>query len=456
MDHLSEKNRSLIIWAGVCFLYLLFIALFSYLYPYGIKEYLYVPDSLSKAVEEYFTGYLQFTSRLGFLFTTIILYLGKWSFIIINPLVQLGVVLFSFFFIFMRWPNFTSTKDIYVFMLLAILTVFAITVPGNTMFWISGACSYRWVFLVFLSVVCLFRLIIEHEYTLPDNIFTKVMMLFAGFIVGMSNKSNGPMGLIVFIFFYFYCKFKKIKTPSWFFWGFTGLLAGITALFAAPGPYKNPNTIHYDSFRNMTLKQKLILHIPNLNDFLLANILLPIITFFGMALAVWDKKLTAIKNIDFICSISCWLLAIITALLLFIEPVAPLRAFYAASMFSIFAFIFIVKYLKGNYPFNIYKYLFIAALGLAAIVFPSFSQPYLSLYKQEQARKAAIEEAKTKQQIALWYEELVPPTGPTKNLSITFFDVLAQKDTSATKKIFGIKLINNKEIYTFKSSNEVI
>ena len=452
----SERNISIIIWTTVCLLYLLFIAFFSYLYPYGIKEYAHIPDSLLKALEEYFTGYLQFTSRLGFLFTTIILYLGKWSFIIINPLVQLGLVILTFFFVFMRWPDFERTKDIYVFMLIALLTVFAVTVPGNTVFWISGACSYRWVFLVFLSVLCLFRLIIEHEYTLPDNLFTKILMLFAGFIVGMSNKSNGPMGVIVFIGFYFYCKCKKIETPSWFFWGLTGLVAGVIALFYAPGPYKNPNTIHYDSFRNMTLKQKLILHLPNFNDFLFANLLLPVITIFGMGLAVWDKKYTAIKNIDFICSVVCWLLAITTALLLFIEPTAPLRTFYAASMFSIFSFIFIIKYLKGNYAFNIYKYLFAAALALSVIIFPSFAEPYLNLYSQEQSRTAAIKNALEKQLDYLWCDELIPSNGPTKNLSITFFDVLSRKDTSATKHFFGVQLINNKEIYDIKSSNEVI
>lgn len=456
MSNKSERTNVFFIWAAVCVLYLLFIALFSYLYPYGIKEYLYAPDSLLNAVEEYFTGYLQFTSRLGFLFATIILYIGKWSFIIINPLVQLGLVILTFFFIFMRWPDVTRIKDIYIVSLIAILNVFAVAAPADTIFWISGACSYRWVFLVFLSVLCLFRLIIEHEYTLPDNIFTKILMLFAGFIVGMSNKSNGPMGLIVFIAFYFYCRVKKIKTPSWFFWGLTGLIAGVAALFAAPGPYKNPNTIHYDSFRNMTLKQKLILHLPNLNDFLYANLMLPIITIFGMALAVWDKKSTAIKNIDFISSVVCWLLSIVTAVLLFIVPVPPMRAFYSASMFSIFSFIFIVKYLKGNYPLSIYKYLFAAALALTLIIFPSFAEPYLNLHKQEENRMAAISVAKEKRQIALWCDELLPIEGPTKNLSITFLDVLNQNDTSATERFFGVRLINNETIYNERSRDEVI
>ncbi len=452
----SERNISIIIWTTVCLLYLLFIALFSYLYPYGIKEYSHIPDSLLKALEEYFTGYLQFTSRLGFLFTTIILYLGKWSFIIINPLVQLGLVILTFFFVFMRWPDFERTKDIYVFMLIALLTVFAVTVPGNTVFWISGACSYRWVFLVFLSVLCLFRLIIEHEYTLPDNLFTKILMLFAGFIVGMSNKSNGPMGVIVFIGFHFYCKFKKIKTPSWFFWGLTGLVAGVIALFYAPGPYKNPNTIHYDSFRNMTLKQKLILHFPNFNDFIFANLLLPVITLFGMALAVWDKKRTAIKNIDFICSVVCWLLSITTALLLFIEPTAPMRAFYCASMFSIFAFLFIVKYLKGNYSLNIYKYLFMTAFIGSAVILPLFSMPYFQLYKDNKQRMNVIEKAKAQMQTAVWCDELIAIKGPTKNLSITFFDVLANKDAEKTEAYFGIQLINNKEIERLKNYNGII
>src|SRR5574344_2947985 len=119
-----------------------------------------------------------------------------------------------------------------------------------------------------------------------------------------------------------------------------------------------------------------------------------------MALAVWDKKFTAIKNIDFICSSVCWLLSIVTAVLLFIEPAAPMRAFYSASMFSIFSFIFIVKYLKGNYAFNIYKYLFIAAFAMTLIIFPSFAEPYLNLYKQEQIRAEAIKDAKEKRQIA--------------------------------------------------------
>lgn len=450
------NKKTLYLWLTACVFYMGFTALFSCLYPYGAKEYEYTASTLLQTIESYFFGYLHFTSRLGFLFTNIILYLGKWSFILINPVVQLTLVMLSFFLVFMRWPDFNRVKDIYVFAIIALLNIFAVAMPASTIFWISGACTYRWVFLVFLCVLCLFRLIIEHEYTLTDNIYTKMLMLLAGFIVGMSNKSNGPMGIIIFIAFFVYCKIKKIKPPLWFYWASLGMLAGVILLFAAPGPYKGPNMLHYEEFDKMSLKQKLFLHIPNVNDFMSANLFLPIITLFGYGLAVWDKKLVALRNIDFLCSVTFWILALITAHLLFMVPSVPMRSFYSASMFSILSFVFIIKYLKGNYAFNIYKYIAAAFLVAACIIMPLFSAPYWQINKDASERARIINAAVKRGQPAIWCNEIKGTSGPTKNLSINYIDIINDVPSAETKKYFGIELKNNKDVEKLKYSNDII
>ena len=92
---MKKINFNYTCWAFAFTLFALFIFVFSYLYPYGADEYFYqfrCPDLIG-AVKTYFFSYTHNNPRIGLLINNIIIANGKWLFLILNPLMQLFLVL---------------------------------------------------------------------------------------------------------------------------------------------------------------------------------------------------------------------------------------------------------------------------------------------------------------------------------------------------------------------------
>ncbi|MDR0646363.1 MAG: DUF6056 family protein [Elusimicrobiota bacterium] len=412
------------VWILVCFVYLLFIFVFSFLYPYG-------PDELASINSKYFTEmlklsvnvFLTISPKIGVFFSLIILYLGKWSFLILNPLVNLLLIFSTFFFIYLRKPDFNSLKDISVFILIAILSVYGVASPNETLFWIGGAAAYNWTFAVFLLILCAIRALLVKKYLFKDNAFARVIFLFFGLIAGMSNENTGPMALLIFTACFFYMRAKRIKIPKWYYFLFIGAVLGVYIMFFASPAHKIRMEYSplYSKINPPSIWQKMFFHINHLDKFIRGTLLIPVFNFFALLICVLDKKKLILKRNDYILALFCFLVSCGLFFVLFAVPY-HMRLYYSASFFSILAFIAVLKYISYTYKFNITKYVSALAFSAALIITPLFTIPYIALYKADIERDNTIQKAKLRGQEYAVIPIFLIVSGPTENLTIQFYD----------------------------------
>lgn len=422
---MAQHKKNYLIWALLCASYLAFIALFSFLYPYGGDEYAMTPANLGGAVTIFLTSYLVRNPRIGLLFNNIILLCGKWLFVVLNPLVQLALILSLFFLVYMRLPDFKTRKDIYPFALIMLLSVFAVAVPDNTLFWIGGACNYSWMFLVFILFLCLLRFAAEKGIKVKLNFALKLVLFFGGIVGGMSSENASPMLLIIFAAFFVYSRFKKIKTGEWFYVPFAGIILGLILLFGAPGSYYRFKTLPLEYIKNATLWQKIFWHLPRLNGFFKAALFLPLITPVILAGQALINRTKILKDKDFIYACAALAISYVLALVLFAVPLLLNRVFYGATVMALLAFIFTLKHLQNQYKTNLFKYVFIASFCAAAAISPLFTVPYTDLYLKDAQRLRVIEQAKQAGKTEVFIPPVFTIKGPTENLSLNYYDFVS-------------------------------
>ena len=438
---MNKINKKYILWALVCTLFLLFIFIFSYLYPYTEDEYLYTYSSIKEVLYEYFLSYQLWNPRIGLLAASIILYFGKWSFLLLNPFMQIALVFAEFYFIFLRLPDFKEIKDIIPFSLLAIFAVFTVSSPDNTLFWIGGACNYSWVMLPFMLLLCALRGAAENKNVILDTIPLHIIALACGFITGMSNENNSPMALLIMGGFYLYARYKKIKIQPWFYLFFASAIVGTVLLFSADGSYNRATGWEFAGFVTLPLTQKLFMHINHIQDLIAATFYVPVILAIALPLAYLNKDAPAnpLNDKNLLLSLLCFVAAAILAFVLFMAPRPPERAFYSSSVFFMLSFIFFLKYINETFKKDIYKIVFIPSFCAMVAFLPLFTLPYVDLYRQDAHIKMAAANAIAKGLPSAYASRIKPMLGPTKNLSIFFLDYTEFKP-EIMKKHFGVYL----------------
>lgn len=417
------STKPLVAWGLFFLIYIIFIFVFSYLYPYGADEYILKRDTLWGAIASYFQSYMSENARIGLLANNIILYLGKWSFLILNPLVQIVWLLSFFALVYLRLPDFNKLSDFPSMLLIALLSVFAVAQPDNTLFWIGGACNYSWSALPFFWILTWLRL----EYKAKGNLNLSkkyaLALFFIALALGMSSENSGPltMGLIVCFAAAFHIAALKLKKHFWLI--ALGLALGIGLLFGAPAMWNRLNTDIFDYFNNSSLRDKLLWHISHIHFYIKAMFLIPAITFIALLICSLDRdKPERFKNENYILAvifaISSWILAAV----LFAIPLITGRCFYTASVAALISFLFTLIYLREAYKFQAVKYCAMLAFAWAVAFTPVFAYPYLNLHRQDEARANAIAQAKesgAKTVFLIPYKYL---KGPNDNLTIMFYD----------------------------------
>lgn len=438
----NESNKSYIIWGATILGYLAFILIFCVLRPYGMDEFRNNYDSVKDILKGFLSAYMTENTRIGALINNIVLYVGKWSFCILNPLVQLLIVFQLYALVFLRLPDFKTLKDFFPFAFIMLASVFAAAQPDNTIFWMNGACSYSWMMPCFLLLLILLRLHAEKGLILPNNIWVKAGIFAAAFFTGMSNENNAPMALAVFILFGLYCIYKKVKPPFWYYWALVGITAGLAALFGSPGLYKRLDYWAFEDFRHSSIFKKMFMHASKMNDFFKLSLFIPVINILGLALcaADGDKPAPVLKNKNFLYSAFFWAVSFTLAFVLFNAPAISLRVFYSASLFAVVAFIFFIEYVQQAYGFKLYKYIFAAAFALVVIALPRFAVPYINLYQQNAAREAQIKAAKEQGKNYIYCQKFTVIKGPTENLEIEYYDYLNLLAIKQVQKYYGIEL----------------
>lgn len=439
----NNKNKTYFLWAAAIAGYLIFILLFSALRPYGLDEYRTYYESVKDIFRGFMSAYMTENTRIGALINNVLLYFGKWTFLVLNPLVQLLIVFEVFGLIFLRLPDFKTLKDFLPLAIIMLSSLFLSAQPDNTIFWMNGACSYSWMLPCFLLLLILLRLNLEKGFNPPNNIWIKISIFVAAFFTGMSNENNAPMALCIFILFGLYCLYKKIKPPFWYYWALAGIAAGLAALFGAPGLYKRLDYWVFEDFRKTSMIKKMFMHTSKMNDFFKLSFFIPLVTILGLAVcaADGDKPAPVLKNKNFLYAVFFWGVSFTLAFVLFNAPAISLRVFYSASIFAIVAFIFFIEYIEQAYKFKLYKYIFAAVAMFAIVTLPRFTVPYVNLYQQNAQREAEIAQAKKQGKTAIYCQKFIVMKGPSENLEIEYYDYLNLLGIKQVQKHYGIDLI---------------
>lgn len=423
---MKNINKNTICWCTALGLYALFIFIFSYLYPYGADEYQYAHNNfnLLTAFKAYAESYVTNNPRIGFLIYSVLLALGRWSFLLLNPLLQLTLVLSVFGLIYMRAPDFKTLKDLPAFILISVMSVLFIAKPDNTLFWPGGACNYSWAVIPFIWLMIFLKYIYENRRVPEVSKAGYLLIVFTAFILGMTNENNAPAALLTLCVFTLFCFKAKIKITAPLKIIFPALLAGMAVMFLAPGSYKRMDISLISFFKQAPLLTKIIWHIPKMHDITVSMLLLPVFIPLVMFIEVLAKKTQAFKNNDFIYAALSWALAFILASVLCMAPIMrTTRPFYSASVMVMISFIFLLKYFDAVYKTKLIR----CAAWLSAVVFalmlPLFAQPYISLYKQDKIRARYIEKAKAEGADKLYLNLYIPTGGPCSNLQLLYYDL---------------------------------
>lgn len=434
---MAKNEEKGIIWAWGVLLafYLFFIGILSYWLPYSIDELRDTPQNLGALFYNIKTAYLILTPRFCIIPNALILYLGKWSFVMLNPLVQTLSCWLVFYLIYWRGPSPRSARDIYPAGLILFLSVFAVAQPDNTVFWLGGALNYSWSFVPFLLSLILARGLLEGSFNCGDARLVRAGMFFGGFILGMSGETTGPAALILFICVLVCFKFQKKPAPKWLYFLLFGMAAGLAFLFFSPANDVKKQYLMFRHFYGASLAQKLFWHLQETHDFIILNFFLPLITFFALALIFWDKGAKAFKEGGFILILSCYLLFLMTFCALAFAP-APARALYPASMLSSISFIALLKYLQDGYKIKIFRFLSLAVLCFALPLLPLFSYTYYDLHKQEVQRNIILANALQTDAAAVFIPKYKGLPFLSENLSFSFCDPVSLASISLLKQIY--------------------
>ena len=444
---MKKLNKNIFCWCAAFGLYALFIFIFSYLYPYGADEYFYMHrcKDFADVFTTYFYSYNHNNPRIGLILNNIVLLNGKWLFLILNPLMQLAAVFSVFILIYGKTPDMKTLKNLPSFILIAIMSVFFVAQPDNTLFWIGGACNYSWSVLPFLWLLILLKRIYETKTVPAFSGLSAAALFFGALALGMSNENNSLAAVLILICFIFWCLKTKIKITAPIYIILLGAAAGAVILFAAPGSYNRAAHPLLSFFGEASLLQKAIWHYPKIHDLILKLFFIPLIIPFFLAFELYDSKGKALKNNFFFSSVFTFLTACFLAAALAGAPIlGNARAFYSASVMLIVSFVCMLEYFENTYKIKLIRCVSALAVIFFIFIMPFFSLQYIHLHKAERERTAYLQKIKVqgKEKAFLAFSQAADM--PLKNLKISYYDVLLDRNAEELLGI-PIEITNRKD-----------
>ncbi len=416
-------KKNYFIWGAVCLLFCAFIAALSFWLPYGGDEFLSYNSTLKEAFFNAANTFLHLTPRIGAVAGCFLLYIGKWSFVLLNPLVQLGIVFAVFYLVFLRLPNFGTLRDIFAFCFILLASVFFVITPDQTVFWIGGALNYSWTFLLFLVFAGQLRNLCESNCLrncARGGFWVCAAAAVAGFCLGLSNENNAPLAFLLFGGVWLFLKRQKRKAPAWFVCAFFALCIGLIFMFASPALYGRLRQ-NQGGFP-LTLGQIIFFNIYKFDLFFRSAFYLPFILFFVYILFLRTRFKEVLRNKNFILAVLSFCFAVSAALPFLILPSITARVFYSASLFTLISFLFFLNYLGEVYKKDFYKIIFYAFFAFVVFNLPTFVFPYYHLHEQDLMRSELAEQAKEKGSKEVFFPIYKVIYSPVKNYRINFYN----------------------------------
>ena len=362
---------------------------------------------------------------------------GKQFFIFANPFVQISSILSIFYFIFLRFPSFKDLKDFPTFLLLTVLCTFFIAKPDNTIFWIGGAATYSWPFIVFMIFLIYLR-----KYYKSSAKSTPLWLLplyfILGFAVGWLHENTSPMAFCIIFAFGAWFIYKKRKLNG-SFWGiFIGIIAGLLFYFTSPGLHSRLSIPELQEFLSAPLYMKLFWHIKNMDDLFAAFLYIPVFMPLLLLYRLINLKKDFFKNEDLVLSTICYVCAFVLAMVLCMAPLVPERAFYSASVMFVCSFFFLLKDFIPLCEFDLMKTLAILFTAWILMIMPIFYTSYKYLYDAYQTRQKQIENAYKTGQKRIYLEMIHNLHTFPDNLATLHYDPIGYYTTY--EKYLGLKI----------------
>ncbi len=408
------KKYSVYLWALVTLAFMGFIGIMSYWYPVTLDEYFRWSEPVR--MEIIIDAYTKMVPRISLFPSLFIFALGKWSFVLLNSLIQLLNCLCVFYILFARLPNIKDCKDMPYFLIIIFMSIFFVCRPSEVLFWVAGAINYTWTILFFLLMLCFLRRLQTNKTIFKDNWFVKMCLFVLGFVVCMSNECIAPIALGLAVCFGLFYEYKRIKTPRALSFLIFGLAIGFLVFFSAPAHYSKMSWDIVSKLSSVSLGKKLFFHIFHLDEFFKAQLYIPFVIITFLIIAFIDKDKKVINKSDLWNSLFTFLIAIAMSFILFAAPRPPVRAYYPASVLVMISFLFLVKYYIQAYKFDFSKWLCYIIVVICLFLSPRFILPHYSLHLQEKIHIHWINQPKPLEMPFLVLE------GPTHNLSIGLMD----------------------------------
>ena len=425
MFKIKNINRHYFVWSLVFVLYLLFIGYCTWLYPPTGDEIIYQHELsfLEHLYNFIFEPYMAL--RIGCLFTIAFLHTGLMYYKVINPFVQLSLLLSVFYFLYMHFPRFNSFKDLPPFILILVLGTFFIASPSDVLIWVGGATNYSWVFIAFIWFLIYLRKLNEGK-TFNGKYFPLLAFL-GGLFLGLINENNSPMVLVLMFSFFIYSRFKKIVLKTDFLFMFIGVMIGVYILLALGGNDIRMQIVYFGIPIHRTITEKLFIHLHRMNNLSAANLCLIYLMPLFLFLLALDKRKEIFKDCNFYLSVLCWGVALGLSVVLFEAPVLATRAFYSASWFCIFSLFFMLFSIDKLYKVNTIKYLSFIFLLIFLYILPFFTLNVGEIYDMFNIRQNLINTAKEKGNKEVYVEYLDSESILPENLKVIYWDPLERE-----------------------------
>ncbi len=412
-------KKNYFIWGASCLIFCAFIAALSYWLPYGGDEFLFYNSALKETFFNAIDTFLHISPRFGAVAGCFLLYMGKWSFVLLNPLAQLGIVFSVFYLVFLRLPDFKTLRDIWAFCFILLASVFFVITPDQTVFWIGGALNYSWTFLLFLVFAGQLRNLCEGN-CLHGGLWVCAAAAAAGFCLGISNENNAPLSLLLFGGVWLFLKTQKRKAPAWFLYAFFALCVGLVFMFASPALYMRLRQNQGEV--SLSLGQIIFFNIYKFDLFFRSAFYLPFILFFAYIFFLRTRFKEVLRNKNFVLAVLSFCFAVCAALPFLILPSITARVFYSASLFTLISFLFFLNYLGEVYRKDFYKIIFYAFFAFVVFNLPMFVFPYYHLHEQDLMRSEIVRQAKEKGSKEVFFPVYKVIYSPVKNYRINFYN----------------------------------
>ena len=433
-------------------IFIAIILFFTTIYPQTMDELRFSHDTWPLVFKQLKITFLTDSPRLATAINIILShYPVSWKilFSVLNPFVQLFIILGIFFVITGRKINFKSKEDFYPFLLLILMYLLVIPCPSNTLIWLSGAVVYSWGFVPPLILLCLFRKSIDGK-ELKDSALNNFLMTLCGFAAGMSNENTGPMMLGLTVLFLIYCKFKKIKIPKFYYFALISIVLGLGAMFGSgAGISRARQSFFLTEWANFPLLDKFFIFIGQYSKLLNATFWLPIVNLIGLLLILYDRKKSIIKDKNFILSSLFCACAFMLALAFCVVPNARMRVFYSSAIFFFISFIMMLLIIKRIYSVNFIKYFALLFLIMGIIAGPFIAISHISLYQQDKYRRSFVKENRRNSEEVFFVPRLIVFKELSLNWTPHYYDILWPNYEWKLKKIFGGKISFEIDLYEY-------